>query len=339
VLIGALAVIFIRLFYRTRDMLDRSGIPKPILPVFGGLIVGVTLIFFPQIGGMGYETMNAVFRAQLGIALLWALVALKIVMTSVTLGAGGSGGVFAPSMFVGAAFGGAFAATLNAITPGAIAEPGSFALIGLGAMIAAATHAPMTGVFLLVELTRDYSSAVPAMITAVTATLVARRLQPASMDTYDLRRRGVDVHVASETNILRSLFVRGLVSKDFQQIPESMPLQDFVRYVTNSHYSCFPVVDKDGGLKGILTLEDLRGVLLERDAWPYVVVGELANKDVTTLKGSDTLHQAMRLMSSKGYEQIPVVDEETGTRVVGVLKRAELDSFYQKRMLARELHG
>jgi CIC family chloride channel protein len=159
------------------------------------------------------------------------------------------------------------------------------------------------------------------------------------MDTYDLRRRGVDVHVASEANILRNLFVRSLMSKDFQQIPESMLLEDFVRYVTNSRYSCFPVVDKDGDLKGVVSLEDLRAVLLDRDAWPYVVVGELAHRDVTMLKGSDTLHDAMKLISSKGYEQIPVVDEETGRRVVGVLKRAELDSFYQRRMLARELHG
>ena len=337
--IGLLAVLFIDVFHRVRDALDRSPIPKSVLPIFGGLLTGVTLIFFPQIGGMGYETMNATFRVQLGTALLWALVPLKILMTSVTLGAGGSGGVFAPAMFVGTAFGGAFALTVNAIAPGTIAEPGSFALIGLGAMIAAATHAPLTGVFLLLELTRDYNSAVPAMITAITATMLARRLQPESMDTYDLRRRGVDVHVASETNILRSLHVRGLVSKDFQQVRASMPLEEFVRYVTGSRYNSFPVVDDAGELTGIVGIDDLRGVLLEREAWPNLVVGELARKDFTTLKGSDTLHEAMKLIASEGRELIPVVDEETGKRVVGMLKRSDLHNFYQKRMLARELHG
>jgi CIC family chloride channel protein len=105
-MIGLLAVAFIRVFYSVRDAFDRASIPQTILPVVGGAIVGVTLIFFPQIGGNGYETMNAALRGQLGIELLWALVLVKMVMTSVTLGCGGAGGVFAPSMFVGATFGG-----------------------------------------------------------------------------------------------------------------------------------------------------------------------------------------------------------------------------------------
>jgi CIC family chloride channel protein len=228
---------------------------------------------------------------------------------------------------------------VNTLAPGAISEPSSFALIGLGAMIAAAMHAPLTGIFLLLELTRDYDSAVPAMITAVTAMIVARWVLPDSVDTYDLTRRGLDVRAGSEANILRNLYVRGLVSKDFQQVPESMPVVDFVRYVTNSHHSCFPVVDDGGAITGIIGMEELRRVLLDRDAWPSVRVGELAQRDFPTIKGSDNLHDAMKVISTQGLEQIPVVDEETGKQVVGMLRRSELQNFYQKRLLARELHG
>jgi CIC family chloride channel protein len=142
-LAGILATIFIRSFYWIRDAFDKSIIPQRWLPVFGGLVVGVSLIFFPQIAASGYETMNAAFTGKLHVALLLTLVFMKIVMTCVTLSCGGSGGVFAPAMFIGAVWGGGFAALFNTVSPGLISEPGAFALIGMGAFRSAASHWPM----------------------------------------------------------------------------------------------------------------------------------------------------------------------------------------------------
>ncbi len=336
---GALGAFFTRSFYAIRDWLQRAPLPETVLPVFGGLVVGCALIFFPQIASNGYETINDALSGHLSMPLLLSLVFVKIVMTGVTLGSGGAGGVFAPAMFIGAVFGGGFAMLVNAVAPGTIAEPGSFAMIGMGAFLSAATHAPMTAIFLLFELTRDYNAVVPAMITSVSATLVARRILPDSIDSYDLSRRGLDVHASSEANILRHLYVRGLVSKDFRTIPESMALADFVRYVTSSHHMHFPVVNKNGEMVGIVSMQDLREVLLDREVWPYIVVGELARRDVVTVTGSDTLYDAMRKISALGLEEIPVVDENDGRKVVGMLKRSDLQNFYQKRLFARELHG
>jgi len=336
---GILAVAFIRSFYGLRDLLARAPISQTYMPLVGGLIVGITLIFFPQIAASGYATMNAAFEGHMPVALLLTLVAVKIVMTGVTLGCGGSGGVFAPSMFIGAVFGGGFAALVNSVIPGLISEPGAFALIGMGAFLSAATHAPMTAIFLLFELTRDYNTVVPAMLTGVAATLMARRLMNDSIDTYELSQGGLDIHAGTETNILRSLYVRGLVNKDFQPIPESMAVSDFLRYVTNSHHMYFPVVNAEGELSGIISMQDLRGVLADKEAWPYVVVGELARKDVITVKGSDTLYEAQKVIATMGIEQIPVVDERSPRKVVGMITRTELEAFYRKRLLAREIHG
>lgn len=338
-LCGLLAVFFIRSFYWIRDWFERSPISPTLQPIAGGVVVGAALILFPQISASGYETMNEAFKGNMASELLLALVVMKILMTGVTLGCGGSGGVFAPAMFIGAAFGGGFATLVNILIPGAISEPGGFALIGMGSFLSAATHAPLTAIFLLFELTRDYNVVLPIMITGVTATLVARRIFPDSIDTHELARKGFDVHSSGEVALLKDLHVGGVVSKDFQQIPESMSLVDFVRYVTGSSHTHFPVVDKDGGLCGVIGMEDLRSVLLNRDAWPYVVVGELADRDVATLKSSDTLYHAMEVLSSNEVEQVPVVDEYDATRVVGVLKSSDLQGFYQKRLLARELHG
>jgi CIC family chloride channel protein len=336
---GMLAVAFIRSFYGLRSYFARAPIPQTYMPLVGGLIVGTTLIFFPQIAANGYETMNAAFSGHMDVSLLLALVLVKIVMTGVTLGCGGSGGVFAPAMFIGAVFGGGFAALVNTVIPGLISEPGAFALIGMGAFLSAATHAPMTAIFLMFELTRDYNTVVPAMLTAVAATLLARRMMHDSIDSYELSQKGFDIHAGTEANILRSLYVRGLVNKDFQPIPESMAVTDFLRYVTNSHHIYFPVVDADGELSGIISMQDLRAVLADREAWPYVVVGELARKDVITIKGSDTLYEAQRVIATMGIEQIPVVDEKSPRKVIGMLTKTELEAFYRKRLLAREIHG
>ena len=242
-------------------------------------------------------------------------------------------------MFIGTVFGGGFAALVNLAIPGLISEPGAFALVGMGAFLAAATHAPLTAIFLLWELTRDINTVVPAMITSVAATMAARRIMRDSIDSYELSQRGLDIHAGSEANILRNLYVRGLVSKEFQLIPESMAVTDFVRYVTSGQHTYFPVVDNNSELVGIVSMQDLRSVLMDREAWPYIVVGELAQSDVLTVKGSDTLYDAMKLISSRGIEQVPVVDEINPRKVVGMLTRVDLQNFYQKRLLAREIHG
>ena len=336
---GLLAVFYIKSFYGIRDWFQRSRLSRSVTPILGGLIVGVSLIFFPQVSASGYATMNEVFAGGLSVGLLLSLVLVKIAMTGVTLGCGGSGGVFAPAMFIGAVFGGGFASLVNMLIPGALGASGSFGLIGMGAFLAASTHAPMTAIFLLWEMTRDYNVVLPIMITAITATLVARRLMTDSIDSFDLSRRGLDIHAGAEANLLRGLYVRGLVSRDFQQIPESMAVTDFVRYVTNSHHVYFPVVNRDNELTGIISMQELKTVLLHRDAWPFLIVGELAETDVLTVSGSDNLYDAMQLITARGLEQVPVVDESDPKRVIGMLKRADLQNFYQKRLLARELHG
>ena len=282
--------------------------------------------------------MNQTFDGGVGAPLLLSLALLKILMTGVTLGCGGSGGVFAPAMFIGAAFGGGFAALINFLIPETISQPGSFALIGMGAFLSAATHAPMTSIFLLFELTRDYNVVLPIMITGVSATLVARRVFPDSIDHYELSRRGVDLHTGSETHILKTHYVAGLVTKEYQPIPESMPLSEFVTYVTNSRFTHFPVVDEEERFHGIISIHDLREVLLERESWPYLLVSELADTDVMTVRPSDTLYDAMEEISTRGLEQIPVVEADSA-RVIGMLRRADLQNFYQKRLLARELSG
>ncbi len=296
---GVLAVAFTRSFYAIKDYFDNSVIPAKLQPLAGGLIVGIALIFFPQIAANGYEAMNEAFKGHLSASLLLSLAAVKIVMTGVTLGTGGSGGVFAPSMFIGVVFGGGFATLINLVAPGTIAHPGSFALIGMGAFLSAATHAPLTAIFLVFELTRDPDIMVPMMITGMVSVIVARHIFPDSIDHYELSRRGLHLHTESEAELLKKLYVRGLYSKEFQPIPETMSLTDFVTYVTNSHYDYFPVVNADDELTGVVSVRRLRTLLTERESWPYVLVSELLESEVPTVRPSDTLFEAMRCVAGQ----------------------------------------
>jgi CIC family chloride channel protein len=353
VLCGPVAAAFIRTFYAIKDRVASSPVPRQLRPIAGAFIVGTALIAFPQIAGSGYRVINAFFSSEMGPTLLLALAAAKLVMTGVTLGFGGSGGVFAPAMFIGAAFGTGFAAAVNAAVPGSIASPGAFGLVGMGTMVAAATHAPMTAIFLLFELTRDYNVVVPIMITAVTSTIVARRLVPESIDEYELVRRGLNLHADGRTRVLRQFFVDGLVARDVVPVREDATVEELVTAVTRSRHAITPVVDARGAFVGVVGIDDLRPVLLDSRSWKERRVDGLVRRGLPVLAPGDTLFDALQLMVGHALEEVVVVDDapggdpsaETGGSapaaavVAGLLKRSELQSFYQQRLLAREMLG
>jgi len=338
-LTGPLAVAFLRSFYAIKDRVAASAIPRGLRPIVGALIVGVTLVVFPQVAGSGYDEINRFFVRDTSAGLLLALAVAKLLMTGVTLGFGGSGGVFAPSMFIGAAFGAGLAGVVDALWPGAIADPGAFGLIGMGTFLAAATHAPMTAIFLLFELTRDYNVVVPILVSAITATIVARRLVPASIDEYELERRGLHLHSDGRTRVLRQFFVSSLVVRDVEPIREEATVVELVQAVSVSRHGGLPVVDDDGRFVGVVGMEDLRAVLLDSGAWPRMRVKELMRRGVPVLRLGDTLFDALQLVVAHGVEEIVVVEDGEAGAPAGLLKRSELQSFYQKRLLARELLG
>lgn len=338
-LTGPLAVAFLRSFYAIKDGVAASSIPRGLRPIAGALIVGVTLVAFPQVAGSGYDVINGFFVGGNGASLLIALAVAKLLMTGVTLGFGGSGGVFAPSMFIGAAFGAGLATLVDSVWPGAIADPGAFGLIGMGTFLAAATHAPMTAIFLLFELTRDYNVVVPILVSAITATIVARRLVPASIDEYELERRGLHLHSDGRTRVLRQFFVHSLVARDVTPIAEEASVAELVQAVSVSRHGGLPVVDERGRFVGVVGMEDLRAVLMDSEAWPRMRVKELVRREVPVLRLGDTLFDALQLVVAHGVEEIVVVEDGEARNPAGLLKRSELQSFYQKRLLARELLG
>jgi len=336
-IIGVLAAGFIDVHFRIKDHFGALRLPRLAKPVVGGALVGVIGIFFPQVFGNGYEFMEDVLHGESVWYLLAALVAMKALATSITLGSGLPGGLFAPSLYLGAVTGGAFGKLAQLLFPAAGISPGAYALVGMGAFLSAATHAPMTAIFLLFEMTNSYEVIIPIMLSCVLGTSICRRYKTDSLDTVELSRAGIDLEAGKERNIMKSLKVGDVMVRDPVSVPENMTLGQFARFIARTRHTNFPLVDAEGALTGIISVQDFMGVVFERDLMDLVVIKELATLDVITVTETDDLDTAMRKIGYRNIEQLPVVDGEGSTRLVGIISRRDMVSAYNRVLMTRTL--
>ncbi len=337
ILIGVLAAGFIALHYRIKDRIEALKLPRLSKPFLGGLAVGVIGIGLPQVFGNGYEFISEVLIGQHSWYLLGLLVIAKMVATSITLGSGMPGGLFAPCLFLGAVFGGAYGHLIEILFPNSYMSPGAYALVGMGAFLAAATHAPMTAIFMLFEITDSYEVIVPIMLTCVIGTSIARRFQKDSLETFELTRAGIDLEAGKERNIMKAIQVSEVMRYPVETISERMTLGDFARFVEKTSHSNFPLVDDAGELTGIISVQDFMGVVFEKELMDLVVVKELATTDVITVHADESLDDAMRKIGYRNIEQLPVVDRKTHRKIYGIVSRRDMISAYNRVLMNHSL--
>jgi len=337
VLIGILATLFIDTHFRIKDRFTALKIPKLAKPALGGLLVGIIGFGFPQVFGNGYEFMESVLLGNQTWYLLAALVLIKAVATSITLGSGLPGGLFAPCLYLGAVAGGSFGHVAVKIFPQFHLAPGAYALVGMGAFLSAATHAPMTAIFLLFEITDSYEVIVPIMLTCVIGTSIARHFKKDSLETVELSRAGIDLEAGKERNIMKSLQVGDVMARDVETIPEHMTLGQFARFIEKTQHTNFPLVNAQNELTGIISVQDFMGVVFERELMNLVVVKELATANVITAHADEDLDQTMRKIGYRNIEQLPVVDRETHRKLVGIISRRDIVAAYNRALMTRTL--
>ncbi len=336
-LVGALAALFIDTHFKIKDRLAAVQMPRLTKPLLGGLLVGLIGCVFPQVFGNGYEFISSVLLGSQTWYLLGALVIIKAVATSITLGSGLPGGLFAPCLYLGAVAGGAFGHVAVQLFPSMQIAPGAYAMVGMGAFLAAATHSPMTAIFLLFEITDSYEVIIPIMLTCVIGTAVARHFKKDSLETVELSRLGIDLEAGKERNIMKSLSVGQVMIRDVETIPEYMTLRRFTRFMESTHHTNFPLVNSDGELTGIISVQDFMGAVFEPDLMDLVVVKELATTNVITVHADENLDQAMRKIGYRNIEQLPVVDRETHCTLVGIISRRDMVSAYNRALMSRTL--
>ena len=335
--IGFLASGFINLHFRIKEMVTVIRLPRLVKPVLGGLTVGIIGIALPQVYGNGYEFIDTVLSNQQPLMLLLILILAKAVATSITISSGLPGGMFAPCLYLGAVTGGAFGLLASLLFPSAELAPGAYALVGMGAFLSAATHSPMTAIFLLFEITDSYEVIVPIMLCCVIGTTIARHFKKESLETAELARDGIDLEAGKERNIMKALLVNEVMSKDVETIPENMTLGEFARFTASTRHTNFPLIDSQGHLSGIISVQDFMGVVFEPELMDLVVVKELATMDVITAHADEDLDTAMRKIGYRNIEQLPVVDRDNHLKLLGIISRRDMVAAYNRALMARTL--
>jgi CIC family chloride channel protein len=334
---AAVGVTFTKTLYRIEDLFDGIKFPEYLKGIIGGLILGVASLVFPQILGVGYGAIDMALMQQMAWWLLLVLVVAKILATSVTIGSGGSGGIFAPSLFLGAMAGGFFGFVVHQLFPNITASPGAYSIVGMGAVVSATTHGPLTAILILFEMTGEYKIILPLMLACIIAAIAGGQLMRDSIYTLKLARRGIDIKGGKEVNVLKSLFVKDVMNSNVETMPEALPLGKMAQRISKSKFNSFPVLDDQNQLIGILSFNDYNEAIFDENLKDLVVAKDLASTDLVTISLDDNLWTALEKISSKDFAVLPVVSAQAPNKLEGVVSRRDIIGAYNKAVLKKSL--
>jgi len=334
VLCGIVARLFTFMYFYIHQVFEEKLKTADIYkPAIGGLIVGMISIFMPQILGNGYDVMEQALTGQMFWGLAFLLVFMKIICTSITLGSGGMGGVFAPSLFIGAMVGTAFGSSVHFIFPTLSASAETYSVVGMGAVAGAVMQAPLTNILMLFELTNDYTLILPIMATCIAASYTYQRFTKHSIYMQYLLNKGINIRHGREASIMNSIKVQDVMSTDITTIAQEMPFRKILETISYSKNFYFPVLDNRGDMTGILSFSDIREVIFEEQLGDLLVAGELANTKVYSLTPQQNLNEAMEIFSQLDVDQLPVVRREDKSKVIGMLARGDMMASYNRAIL------
>jgi CIC family chloride channel protein len=334
---AVVGVFFTKILYRIEDLFDGIKFPEYLKGLVGGLILGVASLVFPQILGVGYGAIDMALMQQMAWWLLAVLVVVKILATSVTIGSGGSGGIFAPSLFLGAMAGGFFGILVHQLFPNITASPGAYSIVGMGALVSATTHGPLAAILILFEMTGSYKIILPVMLACIIATIASGQLLRDSIYTLKLARRGVDIKEGKEVNVLKSMFVKDVMNTNVETMPEALPLGKMAERISKSKFNSFPVLDDQDRLIGILSFNDYNEAIFDENLKDLVVAKDLATEDLVTISLDDNLWTALEKISSKDFAVLPVVSTQAANKLEGVVSRRDIIGAYNKAVLKKSL--
>ena len=334
VLCGIVARLFtFSYFYIQKVFEEKIATPDYIKPAIGGLLIGIISIFIPQVLGNGYDVMEQALTGEIFWGLAFILVFMKIMCTSITLGSGGMGGVFAPSLFIGAMLGTAFGSSVHFVFPNLTASAETYSVVGMGAVAGAVMQAPLTNILMLFELTNDYTLILPIMATCIAASYTYQRFTKHSIYVQNLINKGINIRHGREASIMNSIKVRDVMSTDITTIAQEMPFRKILETISYSKNFYFPVIDNKGDMTGILSFSDIREVIFEEQLGDLLIAEELANKNVSVLTPQQNINDAIEIFSKLDVDQLPVVRSEDKLKVIGMLTRGDMMAAYNREVL------
>lgn len=347
-LLGLLAALtavgFTRLLYLSEDIWDRWRFPEYFKPVAGGVLLGAIGILtfqvdgFPRVFGVGYDSISDALFGRLTLQVMLGLFLIKILATALTLGSGGSGGIFAPSLFMGAMLGGAFGLLVNGLFPRITAPAGAYALVGMAAFFSGAAHAPVTAILILFEMTGDYRIILPLMLATVMSTLIARIISRESIYTLKLSRRGVHLEEGQDVDVMQGVTVGEAMSLQVDTVSPQMSLEALSAEFARSHHHGFPVVDEQGDLIGVVSVSDLERAVTQGSIREKTVADIATTQGLLLATPDEPMWMALKRLGIRDVSRLPVVEHLGSKRLVGVVRRKDIVRAYKHAIVKRAHH-
>lgn len=330
---GLLAVVVIRTMSLCADGFARLRLPDSVKPFIGFGLVGVLGIWLPYVYGNGYETVNLALHESLTLKLLLLLPLAKLLATALTRGSGGAGGMFTPTLMMGALLGGAFGTLVHGWFPQSTAGPGAYALVGMAAVLAGTTHAPIMAVFMIFEQTDSYQIILPLMLVSIVSYGVAHRLKRQSLQEEFLRRRGIELPRGREAGVMRSLRVAHVMHDDVEAVRPTDSLRTVVDYFLRYRFNYLYVVDDDRRFLGVIAFHGMKNILDQTGSLEMVIAQDLFEPGFETVMPDDSLAETMERFWKQNSERLPVVDGDGSGRLVGWISKRDLIAVYKQEIL------
>lgn len=330
---------FIKVLYAFEDFFDNKlKLPSYLQPAIGGLIIGIIALKFPQIMGVGYDSINDALHGNTIWYMALGLIFLKILATSFTLGSGGSGGIFAPSLFMGAMLGCFFGYFVHSYFPSISASPGAYALVAMGGLVAGTTRAPITAIIIVFELTKDYEIILPLMITCIISAILSSKLSRESIYTLKLLLRNINLKEGTETNIMKSIFVRNVFTPTFETVHETANFNEVVNKVISKEDPYFAVQNDHSDLIGMISIHDIKSFLFDmQDLQDIVIARDIAEKDFDKVTPEDNCQIVLDILSRNGLSGLPVVDPKKQNKILGMIWRRDILKTYNQEVEKKDI--
>jgi CIC family chloride channel protein len=333
--VAAGARLFVQVFYAVRDGFKALRVPPVVKPMLGGVVVGCIALVVPEAIGSSYGVVQQALNESISLRLLLAVAVFKIAATSFTVGSGQSGGVFGPAIVIGGALGGVVGIIAHRLVPSVSPPAGAFVIVGMAGYFAAAANTPISTIIMVSEMTGSYRLLVPSMWVSMIAFLLVRR--SSLYEKQPRSRADSPTHVGEMmSSVLESMTVRDALGDDghatLSSVATNTCLHDLVELFGKTHHLCFPVLDANGRMLGVVDGRALRqAIAAEADLTHAIVAADLL-EDAPRLRISEQLHSAVRKMVSSGHDELVVVEDDDNDELVGMLSRRDLVAAYDHRI-------
>lgn len=333
------SVLLTRAIRRMHHVSDHVPFPNWLRAACGGALVGLIGLWMPVVMGEGYHAIREMIEGgfEHGLAIVAVAMLAKVLATSLTLGSGGSGGIFAPCLVIGSFAGLTYHRALTLLWPEAgWVEEGCFALLGMAGMVSGVLQAPLTGMFLIVEITGGYEVILPLIIVSALSTTICRSVEPASFYLRDLVEKGQLLRPGTDARVLADLSVQELLETDCIAVTPNMLLRDFIEVIKRSRRNLFPVEHGETGqFLGMINLADVRPFLFDPVIYDTVLVGQIMDRQTETVSPDEEMSTVLGRMDANGLFSMPVV---VNGRFVGLISKATLLDQYRKELMVQTVH-